>query len=279
VPGELDDGLRPARARLLSAEIPAPTAAQLAQPVVITAHGFSATTFETAPVASRLRSRGALVSELLLGGHGTSLKDFSQSTWETWQAPLVQEYQALRVKGYQSIGFLTTSTAGALLLEGLGRGLFQPVPQRLAMVAPLVDFANENRQLGYAGLLGWFGVAGQAVERPGVTKGNWYHYRPLPQLTQLLDLTEVTKGRLREGITLEADAKVLVVQALGDTTVDPRSAEHVRKGLRGAAVEVLYLDSAWHIPIWPDGVSPIQTPQEFENRDTALTAIGRHLVP
>lgn len=279
VPGHLDDGQRPAQTRLLSTEVASPTAAQRAQPVVITVHGFTATTFETRLAAERLRKRGALVSELLLGGHGTSLDDFSKSTWETWQAPLIREYRALLAKGYESVGFLTTSTGGALLLEALGRGLLTPAPRQIALVAPLVDLVPANRQLGYAGVMGWFGMAGQAVERPRVTKGNWYHYRPLPQLTQLLDLTEVLKGRLRKGIVLGADAKVLVVQARRDPTVDARSAELVRLGLKMADVNVLYLDSSWHIPVWPDGVADEQTSLEFANREVALGAIERHLVP
>ena len=69
VTGELDDGLRPHHARLVSVEVPRPTAAQLAAPVVIAAHGFNATEFETSLAAERLRIRAAgRVQRLLATG-------------------------------------------------------------------------------------------------------------------------------------------------------------------------------------------------------------------
>ncbi len=280
VPGELDDGQRPHRARLVSQEIPAPSVAQLATPVVIAAHGFNATEFETSLAAQQLRARGALVSEVLMGGHGTSLADFSQSTWRSWQAPVIAEYEALVARGYKSVGFVTTSTGGTVLLEALGRGALQPPPSRIAMVAPLIDVAPGGpRVIGYAGLLRWLGVTGQAVERKGAMKGNWYHYRPSEQLIQLVDLTEVTKARLRTGIALPDGASVLVVQSTQDPTVDPRGAEHVRAGLRGGSVRVEYVESGLHVPIWPDGVVETFGPADAANRDRALGWITQLLAP
>lgn len=280
VPGELDDGQRPHRARLLSQELPTPSEAQQAMPVVIAAHGFNATEFETSLAAQRLRARGALVSEVLLGGHGTSLADFSQSTWRSWQAPVLAEYAALIARGFKSVGFVTTSTGGTVLLEALGRGALQPPPSRLALVAPLIDVAPGGpRVIGYTGLLRWLGVSGQAVERKGAAKGNWYHFRPSEQLIELVDLTEVTKARLRAGIALPGGASVLVVQSTQDPTVDPKSAELVRAGLRGGEVRVEYVASGLHVPIWPDGVTETFGPADAENRERALDWIARHLAP
>jgi carboxylesterase len=278
--GELDDGLRPHHARLVSAEVPAPTEAQKAQPVVITAHGFNATEFETSLAAARLRERGALVSEVLLGGHGTSLADFSASTWKSWQAPILAEYDALVEKGYRSVGFVTTSTGGTLLLEALGRGALRPAPTRITMVAPLIDVApGGSRVIGYAGLLRWLGVGGQAVERTGATRGNWYHYRPSAQLMELVDLMEVAKGRLRAGVPLADDASVLVVQSTADPTVDPKGADAVRAGLRGGRVRVEYLTSGLHVPIWPDGVADSFGPEDAANRERVLGWIGDMFTP
>lgn len=280
VPGELDDGLRPHRSRLVSQELSAPTEAQKATPVVIAAHGFNATEFETSLAAERLRARGVLVSEVLLGGHGTSLADFSQSTWRSWQAPLLAEHAALEARGFTAIGFLTTSTGGTLLVEALGRGALTPAPARIAMVAPLIDVApGGGRLIGYAGLLSWLGVNGQAVERTGASKGNWYHFRPSAQLIQLVDLMEVTKGHLRAGVPLAKGTSVLIVQSTRDPTVDPKSAEHVRLGLRGGSVQVEYLESGLHVPIWPDGVADTFTPADAANRDQALGWITSLFVP
>ena len=275
VAGELDDGLRPHRSRLLSAEVPAPTEVQKAAPVAILAHGFNATEFETSLAAARLRAQGVAVSEVLLGGHGTSLADFAQSTWQGWQAPILAEHRALVARGYADIGFVTTSTGGTLLLEALGRGALQPAPRRVAMVAPLIDVApGGGRIIGYAGLLRWLGVNGQTAERKGAMKGNWYHFRPAEQLIQLADAMEVTKARLRAGVALPPGGSALVLQSTADPTVDPQGAEHVRRGLRGGPVEVTYLSSGLHVPIWPDGVAETFTAQDAANREQALAAIA-----
>lgn len=280
VAGELDDGQRPHHSRLMSQEIAAPTPAQLAAPVVIAAHGFNATEFETSLAAQRLRDQGVLVSEVLLGGHGTSLADFSRSTWRSWQAPLLAEHAALVARGYTKIGFLTTSTGGTLVLEALGRGALQPPPRRLALVAPLIDVApGGGRIIGYTGLLKWLGVSGQAVDRPGAMKGNWYHFRPSEQLMELVDLMEVTKSRLRAGVPLPEGGTALVVQSTADPTVDPKGAEYVRAGLRGGAVTVEYLTSGLHVPIWPDGVAASFTPQDAANRERALGLITKVFTP
>lgn len=280
VAGELDDGLRPHRARLLSEEIPAPTEAQKAQPVVIAAHGFNATGFETSLAASRLREQGVLVSEVLLGGHGASLAAFARTTWRDWQAPLLAEHRALVARGYTSIGFVTTSTGGTLVLEAMGRGALQPPPRRLAMLAPLIDVAPGGpRVIGYAGLLRWVGVGGQAVERKGALKGNLYHYRPVEQLIQLVDLMEVTKARLRAGVALPADADVLVLQSTADPTVDPKGAEHVRQGLRGGRVQVEYLYSGVHVPIMPGGPDEGFSAQDVAAREKALALIAERFRP
>lgn len=272
--GDLDDGLRPAAAKLVSQEIPAPTEAQKDQLVVVAAHGYTATTYEIKPAADYLRGQGMLVSEVLLGAHGTNIRDFEKSTWKTWQAPIVAEYQALQKSGYRNIALLGTSTGCTLMLEALSSGKISPAPRRIALVAPLVEI--KNKAAGYAGILDWFGMKYLDTNPKGTSVGNWYRFRPSSTVTTLVDLTEILKSQLRTGLTIQG-SKLLVLQSTQDPTVDPVSAELLKNGVKGD-LTVQMVPSTMHIPIWPDGVNGRTfTSEETALRQQLLETIGTHL--
>lgn len=66
-------------------------------PVLIAAHGYSASTFEWDELrkyADSVKS-GILISQVLLGGHGRTYQDFKNSTWRDWQASILNEYKNL----------------------------------------------------------------------------------------------------------------------------------------------------------------------------------------
>lgn len=272
--GDLDDGAHPVTPRLVSQEFASPSEAEKDALVVVAVHGYTATTYELKPAADYLRSQGIRVSEVLLGAHGTSIQDFEKSTWKTWEAPIVAEYQALRQEGYRNVALLGTSTGGTLILEALTSGKLVPAPKRLAMVAPLIEI--KNKLAGYAGLLDWLGMKYVDTNPQGTSIGNWYRFRPAGTITSLVDLTEIMKFRLRTGVRLDG-TKTLVFQSKDDPTVDPVSAELLRQGLK-SDLEVELVDSSLHIPIWPDGVGGHAfSAQEAALRQQILERIRAHL--
>lgn len=102
---------------LVSAAITNPSEAQKNIPVIITVHGYDATTFEWNEFRSYCNSKAnILVSQVLLGGHGRTYKEFKNSTWEDWQEPILMEYNTLRAKGYTNINFAGSSTACPLVM-------------------------------------------------------------------------------------------------------------------------------------------------------------------
>lgn len=272
--GDLDGGLHPVSAKLVSQEIPTPTEAQKDQLVVVAVHGYTATTFELKPAADHLRSQGLLVSEVLLGAHGTRVQDFEKSTWKTWQAPIVAEYKALQQQGYRNIALFGTSTGGTLILEALSSGKIAPAPRRIALIAPLIEIRNKTA--GYAGLLDWLGVKYLDTNPKGASAGKWYRFRPTGTITSLVDITEIMKARLRAGLGVEG-AKTLVLQSTGDGTVDPVSAQLLRDGFK-TDLTVEMVPSTMHIPIWPDGVDAHTfTAEEAALRQQLLEKIAAHL--
>ncbi|MBO9541535.1 hypothetical protein J7643_13180 [bacterium] len=276
--GDLDSGLvsdASIKADLVSVTVPAPTAQQKATPVVIAVHGFTATPFEMQDAATYLRGQGLLVSKVLLGGHGTSLSKFEQATWKDWQAPILDEYKALKAKGYQKITFLTVSTGGTLVLEALSRDAFSPQPPRIVMLSPIAEF--KDKRAGYLVPLSWLGVsAAQKVSGTGL--GHWYRNRPVSTIASLIDLTEIVKDRLRKRIVLASSTDVLILQPKGDQTVDPVSAPLIDEGLKGGVHKVEMIESDLHVPIRPDGVDDhTYTPAELATKQMLLEKILQHL--
>jgi carboxylesterase len=263
VAADLDSGQHPDTPNLISRNIPNPSPGQLTAPVVITAHGFGATTYETQAVAQFLSSNSVQVSQVLLGGHGTSLADFSTSNWQKWQAPMLAEYQALAGQGYQNLSVLGTSTGGTLWLEALSRGLLKPAPKRIIMVSPILEFGD--RRVGYAPLLSWVGMKKENT-LTGTSPGHWYRFDPVDQLNSLVDLTEVMKGRLRQVITIPTGTKVLIVQGDQDGTADASGANEFKQGMFGSVTLDLF-HSSLHVPIRFDGIdSHVYTTQEAADR-------------
>lgn len=274
--GDLDTGSLPDHSILVSATVPEPTSAQKDQRVVITAHGYTATTYETHPVADYLRGQGMLVSEVLLGGHGTSIQDFEKSTWKTWQAPLIAEYNALVAKGFNNIEIMGTSTGGTLWLEALSRNVLNPAPQRIVLVDSLIEI--HNKLAGYAGVLPWAGISYLDMKPTGNSVGHWYRFRPASTVVSLVDLTEIVKNRLKTGIQLPTDSKTLAIQATNDPTVEPASVDLITNGLRGGTVTPKKVNSNMHIPIWPDGVdNHVFTAEESALRTQLFQDIQQHL--
>lgn len=248
---ELDSGLHKHSPTLISA-LGTPPEASKSQPVVVLAHGFAATEWETQLIADQLRAGGFLVSHTLLGGHGDSVKAFEQSNWKTWGAPVLKEIADLRALGYSKISLVGTSTGCPLLLEGIASGSINPVPERIVLVSPMIE--PTSKLIGYTGALGWIGVKTKVSATEGKSKGNWYHNWPATTLTSLLDLSEVIKARLNKGIAMPTTTKVLVLQSKVDNTVDPKAANLIVLGVKGGQVELRMLDSTLHVPLRPDGI-------------------------
>lgn len=246
--GDLGIGtVRDTTAGKLVSALPTPDSASRSLPVVIAVHGFTASTFETTPVAEYLRGKGFLVSQVLMGAHGVSLDEFKASTWRTWEIPVLEEYQKLMTLGYKNIGFVTASTGGSVVMELYTSGQLVPAPTRISMVAPLLDFAD--KRIGIMGILQALGASNKPSKATGNSFGHWYSDWSIRQLRELQDLTEIMKSRLRGSIPLPDNAKIQIFQSMGDKVVDPFSADIWTNGIKGGLVSLYRLDSDLHVPI------------------------------
>lgn len=78
-------------------------------------HGFGGTPFEVAPVAEALMASGYPVSMPTLPGHGTSVADWSRTSWTDWLDFVSAEYERLAAR-HEKVFTLGLSMGGSLCL-------------------------------------------------------------------------------------------------------------------------------------------------------------------
>lgn len=234
---------------LVSERIANPSTIQKNTPVVIAVHGYSASTFEWDEFRTYADAKAnVLVSQVLLGGHGRSYEDFKNSSWEDWQEPIKNEYNALRAKGYTNINFAGSSTACPLVMDLVKNGVIGDNGMKhIFLVDPIV--VPSDKMLTLIGLVG--PMLGY-LESTNTTEeeGHYYHFRPQETLQQLLNLTEKTRKDLQKGYQLPVGTLMKVYKSIKDPTADAVSAVLIFKGLKnsdGSNIAIEMIDSELHV--------------------------------
>lgn len=231
---------------LVSAAIPNPTPAQKAMPVIIAAHGYSATTYEWDEFTAYADDQSDfLVSQVLLGGHGRTYAEFKASTWEDWQEPILAEYNALKAKGFTNINFVGSSTGCPLVLDLIKKDLVSF--KQVFLVDPIVVSSDKSLTLiGLVGpMLGYLETTSTPTE-----ESHWYHFRPQETLQQLMKLIDKTRKDLQAGIVVPVETEVTVYKSIHDPSADPVSAVLLYKGLHhpnGTAIQTFMVESELHV--------------------------------
>jgi carboxylesterase len=263
----LDDPSVHDTARLVSDEPPpAP-----GEPAAILVHGFGATTFELEPVAQDLRTHGFQVSQVLLRGHGTTPRDQAARTYSDWAEPIRIENARLAELGWHEVTIVAASMGAALVLDLLAHGRLEPPPRRLVLVSPLIEFADWRAR--FLPLFIHLGVRGSRVDWGGNAAGHWYPTRPAAALAELRRLTDQNRAALARGIALPQGSQVLVIHANGDRTVSGRGLDELERGLRGATLDIVRVDTDIHVPVKPVGCDRPWTAEEIAIQTGLLARI------
>jgi carboxylesterase len=229
---------------------PPPSPEQALAQTLITVHGFSATPFETSYLLDALLEQNPTWqgSRVMLGAHGSQIEDFRRASWQDWQMPLEKELSGLQKLGYRQQAVIATSTGCTLLLELLQRRCF-PSIQKLVLIAPLVE--PREKLMKWVALARKAGVQAIANDFEPDWITCWYRELPLHAVEELHFLIRRIQLLLKQGLKLPSDLEILVVQSRGDRVVDPQSAQILTQALKHNHVEVLWLDSQWHLPVLP----------------------------
>jgi carboxylesterase len=222
---------------------------QLAEPVLLAVHGFSASTFEFGELHTRLQDEpGIHLSRVLMGGHGRDVETWRATTPDDWFEPVLDELDALAARGHTNVSIVTSSTAGTLLLRALARGDFddRAAPREILMVDPLIEPLDQNLYALPAAL--WIDHV-YYEEFTDEERRHWYSNRPREVLLGLLDVIEETKAALDETITLPAGTNLKLYISETDEAVDPRSPGLIEDGVEasGGTMEREDYDARFHV--------------------------------
>jgi carboxylesterase len=236
---------------LVSAYKPNPSDQEKQIPVLIAAHGYSASTFEWDELrkyADSIKS-GILISQVLLGGHGRTYQDFKNSTWRDWQASILLEYKKLVQAGYTNISFIGSSTGCPLILNLLyENSLYQIPPNQIILIDPII--IPSNKILSLAGIVGPI-IGYTSVDFDSeLERKHWYHYRPQETLQELLDIITVVRKELESGIALPALTDVSIYKSTYDEVADRVSGILIYNGIKSNTMnskEIYMVNSHIHV--------------------------------
>ena len=236
---------------LVSTYKPNPSDQEKQIPVLIAAHGYSASTFEWDELrkyADSIKS-GTLISQVLLGGHGRTYQDFKNSTWRDWQASILLEYKKLVQAGYTNISFIGSSTGCPLILNLLyENSLSQIPPNQIILIDPII--IPSNKILSLAGIVGPI-IGYTSVDFDSeLERKHWYHYRPQETLQELLDIITVVRKELESGIALPALTDVSIYKSTYDEVADRVSGILIYNGIKSNTMnskEIYMVNSHIHV--------------------------------
>ena len=234
---------------LISKAYPSYSFIDKSKPVLIAVHGFSATTFEWLEYKDFLKTQSdVLISLVLLGGHGRDYSDFKKATWEDWQKPIIEEYNALKDLGFTNISFIGSSTGCPLILEIIHANKIVPdVLKNVFLIDPIV--VPSTKTLSLISAVGpALGYSETTMEKG--ENGYWYKYRPYQALEQLNTVTQLIQKNLEDGITLPSNTKLTVYKSKKDDVADPISSVLIQKGVKSdnnQAIEINIVESELHV--------------------------------
>ena len=228
---------------LVSAYKPNPSDQEKQIPVLIAAHGYSASTFEWDELrkyADSVKS-GILISQVLLGGHGRTYEDFKNSTWRDWQASILLEYKKLVQAGYTNISFIGSSTGCPLILNLLyENSLSQIPPNQIILIDPII--IPSNKILSLAGIVGpMIGYTSVDFDSE-LERKHWYHYRPQETLQELLDIITVVRKELESGIALPPLTDLSIYKSKYDEVADRISGILIYNGIKSNTMNSKEID-------------------------------------
>lgn len=228
---------------LVSAYKPNPSDQEKQIPVLIAAHGYSASTFEWDELrkyADSVKS-GILISQVLLGGHGKTYDDFKNSTWRDWQASILLEYKKLVQAGYTNISFIGSSTGCPLILNLLYENtLSQIPPNQIILIDPII--IPSNKILSLAGIVGpMIGYTSVDFDSE-LERKHWYHYRPQETLQELLDIITVVRKELESGIALPPLTDLSIYKSKHDEVADRISGILIYNGIESNTMNSKEID-------------------------------------
>jgi carboxylesterase len=209
---------------------------------VLLIHGYTATTAKVRLLGRFLHERSYTVSGPLLPGHGTTPEDMNRCRWQDWTGAVEQAYRQICARcdrvfvGGESMGALLALYTASEHPEVTGVLVYAPalrvrpgVILMARLLAPFVPITYKRRN---------------AVDAVADERWQGYAANPVRAAVQLGNLQQHVRRRLPR-----IRQPLLIVQGRLDTSIDPRSAEMVRREAGSPVKELHWMEHSTHCVI------------------------------
>ncbi len=226
---------------------------------VLLLHGFTATTAEVRPLATRLHQAGYTVAGPLLPGHGTSPEDLNKTPWQAWPRAAEESYRQLAARcrrvfvGGESMGGVTALYLASQIPEIAGVIGYAPA---IKLAMRFVDYLKFYAILPFVKAM----PKGVLDDVPG-----WQGYRvnPLRGVFQLQKLQKATRRRLPH-----IHQPIMILQGRLDTTIHPRSGTIILRDVNSTHQELHWLPNSPHVvTLGPDFEELLTLTLNFISKD------------
>ncbi len=211
--------------------------------VILYMHGIMGSPFEFRRIAEALKDENIYFKALLLPGHGCNGYAFFRSDADTWQTHVNQEISHLK-ETYSKIILIGHSLGGLLALNA---SLIYPVDGIVLLNTPIKTRISIHQISMALRVILSSGKADDPMIRTyretfSVALNDWW---TLPLwIPRLLDVNRVASQT--EKILTEVKVPVILFQSIHDETVNPKSAEILKRGLGDHLISLSYLNKSTH---------------------------------
>lgn len=207
---------------------------------VILVHGFTSTPSVMRPWAEFLNSHGFTVRVPLMPGHGTSIQDLENVSWQQWPDEIESHLKSLLLDcekvflcGFSMGGAASLHVAARYQSELTGIILVNPMIHREGVWPTAVKFASK--------LVKSFGSSGSDIKRGDVIQWK-YDRTPMRAAHQLLLLLENTRPVLPKIKT-----PLLLFRSETDHTLPATNSQVILSGIQSVDKQEVILRNSFHV--------------------------------
>lgn len=209
---------------------------------VLLVHGLNGSRSDFTEMETLLRSRGMVVVNILLPGHGANVRDLLSMGWEDWTRAVREELQALKQE-CDVVFLVGHSLGGALALHVAAR---EEIAGIISICAPVHMYAWLKAAVGIAKYITpLLPTMREDVRDPEARKRasrdvyRWTPMRPVESLLQALP-------QLREELP-RITAPALIMTSIHDHVVPARDGQEIYRRIGSQEKHLVTLHRSYHV--------------------------------
>ena len=207
---------------------------------IVLVHGFTSTPSVMRPWADFLNGHGFTVRVPLLPGHGTSISDLDDVSWQQWPAEieshlnhLITECEKVFLCGFSMGGAASLHVAARYESQITGLILVNPMIHRKNVWPTTVKIASR--------LVKSFGTSGSDIKRGDVIQWK-YDRTPMRAAHQLLRLLEETRPLLPR-----IKMPLMLFRSVTDHTLPASNSEIILSNIGSSHKQEITLHNSYHV--------------------------------